>query len=126
MKIPAAALLLPCSQDQQCLCPPQEQALKLRREVLGETHPHTLSSLTNLVGCTMSAGHYDDACPLCEHLLDLNTQLLGKRHPASVACMRGLADCLEALGGSSMLNWLKASQLRTQAQQLEEQWQQQQ
>ena len=78
--------------------PLYEQALQLRRDVLGETHPSTLVSLNNLAGLYESQGRYGEAEPLYEQALQLRRDVLGETHPSTLVSLNNLAGLYESQG----------------------------
>ena len=59
-----------------------EQALALRKAVLGERHPDTANSLNNLAELLEAQGDYAAAKPLLEQALALRKAVLGGATPA--------------------------------------------
>jgi len=68
-----------------------EQALQIRREVLGLQHTDTASSLHNLAALYYSQGEYDKALPLYEQALQIRKQVLGLQHPDTALSLNNLA-----------------------------------
>jgi tetratricopeptide (TPR) repeat protein len=58
-----------------------QQALEIRRQVLGEQHPDFASSLNNLAGLYKTTGRYEQAEPLYQQALEVFRQVLGPNHP---------------------------------------------
>ena len=58
-----------------------EEALKVKRAVLGEQHLDTATSLNNLAGLYHDQGRYEKAEPLYEQALAIFIKVLGKNHP---------------------------------------------
>ena len=56
-----------------------EQALQLRREVLGDAHPDTLTSLNNLAALYESQGRYGEAEPLHEQAFQFSHGGVGRK-----------------------------------------------
>ena len=56
-------------------------ALAIRREVLGEKHPDTATSLNNLGGLLDSMGDYAEARPYLEQALAILEEALPPEHP---------------------------------------------
>jgi tetratricopeptide (TPR) repeat protein len=69
-----------------------EEALALRKELLGDRHPHVASSLENLGNLYKSQGKYKLAEPLLVEALVLSKELLGERHPHVASKLENLAD----------------------------------
>jgi tetratricopeptide (TPR) repeat protein len=62
-----------------------EQALELKKRLLGEDHPDVATTLNNLAGLYESQGRYNQAEPLLEQALQLTKRQLGEDHPDLVA-----------------------------------------
>jgi tetratricopeptide (TPR) repeat protein len=75
-----------------------EEALKLNRENLGEVHPHTLTTKSNLAADLQALGDFDSARKLHEQTLESQKHLLGEDHPHTLATKNNLAADLQALG----------------------------
>ncbi len=75
-----------------------ERALKLRRRVLGEDHPHTLNSANNLAVNLRELGQYEAARRLDEDTLARRRRALGQEHPYTLKSANNLARDLRALG----------------------------
>jgi hypothetical protein len=64
--------------------------LDKKRLVLGESHPETLKTMSNLV-CNLGAqGKYIEAHALCKECLDLRRIELGDSHPDTVGSLYNL------------------------------------
>ncbi|MEK8016424.1 MAG: tetratricopeptide repeat protein, partial [Candidatus Parabeggiatoa sp.] len=68
-----------------------EKGYRLSLQVLGETHPNTLSSLNNLAGIYKAVGRLDEALPLYEKGYRLSLQVLGETHPNTLSSLNNLA-----------------------------------
>jgi tetratricopeptide (TPR) repeat protein len=68
-----------------------EQALPLKRQLLGENHPSLAFSLNNLAQLRHSQGRYDEAEPLFEEALAIHQRLLGAEHPSVADSLNNLA-----------------------------------
>jgi tetratricopeptide (TPR) repeat protein len=75
-----------------------EEALLIRREVLGEQHPVYASSLNNLAGLYESMGNYDKALPLYEEAAQICKEVLGKQHPNYATYLNNLAGLYCSMG----------------------------
>ncbi|GJF26811.1 hypothetical protein SHO565_73750 [Streptomyces sp. HO565] len=60
-----------------------ERTLQERVRVLGEDHPHTLTSRNNLAHAYETAGELARAIPLYEQALNNCVRVLGEEHPAT-------------------------------------------
>jgi CHAT domain-containing protein len=77
---------------------PARQALAIRREVLGERHPDTITSLNDLAGLLKAQGDLKAARPLLERALELRRAVLGERHPDTITSLNNLAHLLNEQG----------------------------
>ena len=59
--------------------------------VLGETHPQTLASRSNLADAYQADGRLGEAIPLCERTLTDRERVLGETHPQTLASRNNLA-----------------------------------
>ena len=75
-----------------------EGILARRRRVLGEDHPDTLTSATDLVNDLRNLGEYQDARELDEHTLARRRRVLGEDHPDTLTSASNLARDLSNLG----------------------------
>ncbi len=75
-----------------------ERALSLRRSVLGEDHPATLESATNLAINLYELGQYEQARLLDDDTLTRRRRVLGDDHPETLMSASNLAFDLYALG----------------------------
>ncbi len=71
--------------------PLYQQALQLRKRLLGENHPAYATSLNNLAGIYKSTGQYTKAELLYQQALELRKRLLGENHGDVVASLNNLA-----------------------------------
>ena len=67
------------------------QALKLNKQLVGEKHPATATSLNNLAYLYFNQGKYKQAEPLFIQALQLKKQLLGFNHPDTATSLNNLA-----------------------------------
>jgi non-specific serine/threonine protein kinase/serine/threonine-protein kinase len=63
---------------------PQEQALSIRREALGDDHPSTLSSIQNMGWLLQQQGKLDEAEPFYREALEGKRRVLGDDHPSTL------------------------------------------
>ncbi|MGH3868866.1 MAG: FxSxx-COOH system tetratricopeptide repeat protein, partial [Pseudonocardiaceae bacterium] len=75
-----------------------ERALSLRRSVLGEDHPGTLASASNLALNLYELGQYEQARQLNEDTLTRYRRVLGEDHPHTLGSASNLAVNLDMLG----------------------------
>jgi tetratricopeptide (TPR) repeat protein len=104
-----------CESRRAAARPLYERALAIRKEVLGERHPHHAASLNNLALLLRLQGDYAAARPLFEQALAICKEVLGERHP----------DYATSLNNLSALLWAKsdapaAARLVTQAPEITE------
>jgi tetratricopeptide (TPR) repeat protein len=69
-----------------------QQALELRKRLLGEEHPDVALSLNNLALLYKSQGHYAEAEPLYMQALEITERSLGANHPNTVTIRKNLQD----------------------------------
>jgi tetratricopeptide (TPR) repeat protein len=67
-----------------------DRALELRRRVLGEEHPDTLGSMSNLALLYLYQGKYALAEPIFAKVVDLQRRVLGDGHPDTLTSMSNL------------------------------------
>ncbi|WP_251061063.1 tetratricopeptide repeat protein [Streptomyces sp. ISL-100] len=82
--------------DLERAVPLYETTLARREHVLGETHPDTLTSRSNLAGAYESAGDLERAVPLYETTLAQRERVLGDTHPHTLASRDNLAHARRA------------------------------
>jgi tetratricopeptide (TPR) repeat protein len=73
-------------------------ALKICTDELGEQHPDTATSYTNVAVCLNEQGQYKKSLVLHKKSLDISISQLGNRHPLVVTCYNNLASCLNSQG----------------------------
>jgi CHAT domain-containing protein/Tfp pilus assembly protein PilF len=76
--------------------PLAEQALDIRKQVLGEMHPDYATSLHNLAGLYDAQGDYAKAEPLYRQSLTIRKQVLGVKHPDYAASLNNLGLLYQA------------------------------
>jgi len=69
----------------------KKRVLDLRREVVGEKHPDTISSMAELATTYHNQGRYDAAETLKKRALDLRREVVGEKHPDTISSMADLA-----------------------------------
>jgi tetratricopeptide (TPR) repeat protein len=75
-----------------------EQTLAGYRRVLGDDHPDTLLSMSNLATSRRALGDLQGAHDLHEQTLAANRRVLGDDHPDTLTSMNNLAETRLALG----------------------------
>ena len=78
--------------------PLYEQALALRKRLLGEEHPDVAESLNDLAGLYDSQGRYSEAEPLYKQALAMCKRLLGEEHPHVATSLNNLAELYDSQG----------------------------
>ena len=76
----------------------QLQARRLRREVLGEEHPSTLTSMANLAYTWKCQDRLKDALDLMQTCFHQQQQVLGRDHPDTVSTLSFLIEWQEQEG----------------------------
>jgi tetratricopeptide (TPR) repeat protein len=76
--------------------PLREQVLALRRQVLGEDHPHTATAYHNLAFNVHGQGRYAEAAKGLAKALAIYRKALGEDHPNTATCYNYLALTLSA------------------------------
>ena len=71
----------------QRLC---EKCMRARRTALGDTHPDTLASISNLGSLLYSQGDLAGAAPLLREALAGSRATLGDTHPSTLTTMNNL------------------------------------
>ena len=66
------------------------EVLEVRRETLGNRHPHTLIAMGTLAVELHSQGKYDEAEPLFREVLEATRETLGNRHPNTLIAISNL------------------------------------
>ena len=69
----------------------QAQATELRREVLGEEHSDTLTSMANLASTYRNQGRWKEAEELFVQVIETSLRVLGEEHPDTLSSMANLA-----------------------------------
>ncbi len=75
-----------------------EQALAIRRRLLGEGHPDTLLSMNNLALLHLRQGRYAQAEPLLKVGVETRRRLLGEEHPDTLNSMDNLTELYQRQG----------------------------
>lgn len=74
--------------------PPQEEALRLRRRLLGDTHPDTLVSLGEQADLFRMLGRSDDAEAAAREALEKMRRVLGSDHIETLAIIKNIGAML--------------------------------
>ncbi len=64
--------------------------MELRKQLLGENHLNTATSLNNLAGLYESQGKYDQSEPLYIQALEIAERVLGENNPNTVTFRKNL------------------------------------
>lgn len=72
----------------------QEETLKSSRELLGETHPDTLTAMAKLAWTLCKLGDLAGARKLQEQVLEENRRVRGEEHSQTLTAMSNLAVTL--------------------------------
>ena len=75
-----------------------EKVLTDSTRILGQDHPHTLTSRNNLAGAYRETGRITEAIALYEKVLTDRTRILGKDHPATLETLNALAGAYKDAG----------------------------
>src|SRR5260370_42566242 len=67
------------------------EVLEARRRILGEEHPDTLNSISNLARTLAAQGDLAGARRLEEPVLEARRRILGEEHPDTLTSMDNLA-----------------------------------
>jgi tetratricopeptide (TPR) repeat protein/cellulose biosynthesis protein BcsQ len=78
-----------------------EESLSLRQRGLGEDHPDTLASKTNLADALCQQGRLDEAQFLDECIVEARARILGSEHPDTLSARAHLAVTLGLQGRPS-------------------------
>jgi len=73
-------------------------AFGIRRQILGEEHPDTLSSMMNLGNALNDQGKAAEAEQMHRQVLEVRERVLGKEHPGTLASMVNLGNALHNQG----------------------------
>jgi hypothetical protein len=78
-----------------------EDTFTRQRRVLGEDHPETLRSVSNLAFDLTSLGDHEQGLRLFRDTLDSRRRVLGDDHPDTLVAMVDLAEGLDRQGDSA-------------------------
>ena len=68
------------------------QVMDMRKKLLGEEHPDTLTSMANLASTYRNQGRWNEAEKLFVKVMDMRKKLLGEEHPDTLTSMANLAS----------------------------------
>ncbi|HIA28168.1 MAG TPA: serine/threonine protein kinase [Planctomycetes bacterium] len=77
---------------------PQEQALLIRREILGDAHPDTLSSISNMGTLLKQQGKLGEAGTFSSEALEGRRRVLGDDHPDTLSSINNMGTLLYSRG----------------------------
>ena len=78
--------------------PLYQEALRIRKKVLGPEHPDTATSLNNLALLYLVMGEYAKAEPLLLEALRICRKVLGPEHPDTASSLKSLAELYVVMG----------------------------
>jgi tetratricopeptide (TPR) repeat protein len=78
-----------------------QEDLSIRRDILGEDHPHTAASYNNLAETLRAQGKYGEAEAMHRRALAIRLKALGEGHPHTATSYNNLAATLSAQGKSA-------------------------
>ena len=71
------------------------ECYKLRKEILGNNHPDTLTTMNNLAELYSKQGKYLESEELLIECLKLRKEMLGESHPDTLKTMNNLSELCE-------------------------------
>jgi tetratricopeptide (TPR) repeat protein/tRNA A-37 threonylcarbamoyl transferase component Bud32 len=74
------------------------KALEIRRELLGDAHPSTLSSISSMGNLLYAQGDYDEVMPYYMGVLETKRRVLGDGHPDTLKSINSMGRLLQRLG----------------------------
>jgi tetratricopeptide (TPR) repeat protein len=92
----------------------QVQVIEIRKRVLGEEHPATLTSMHNLALTYGDQGRWKEAEELQVQVIEIKKRVLGEEHPDTLASINNLALTYRDQG-----RWKEAEELHVQALEIE-------
>ena len=75
-----------------------QRAWEIHKQALGEEHPDTLASMSNLASTLSAQGDLPGARALEEKVLEVSRRVLGEDHPETLASMNNLGNTLRDQG----------------------------
>ncbi|KAK0722523.1 hypothetical protein B0T26DRAFT_851375 [Lasiosphaeria miniovina] len=91
----------------------QLKAVKLRKAVLGDEHPHTLNGIASLASTYRNQGRWKEAEMLQVQVMELYKKVLGDEHPHTLIGIANLASTYQNQG-----RWKEAEMLQVQVMEL--------
>ena len=85
------------------------QVMEIRKRVLGEEHPDTLTSMANLASTYRNQGRWKEAEELFVQVMKISKRVLGEEHPDTLTSMANLASTYRNQG-----RWKEAEELFVQ------------
>src|SRR6266699_27742 len=70
---------------------PFEEVFQTRKRMLGEEHPHTLTSMANLASTYRNQGRWKEAEELEVRVMETRKRVLGEEHPDTLTSRHNLA-----------------------------------
>jgi serine/threonine protein kinase/Tfp pilus assembly protein PilF len=78
--------------------PHTQRALALRREVLGDDHADTLTSINNMGALLQQMGKLEEALPYHREALEARRRVLGDDHPDTLGSINDMGALLKSMG----------------------------
>ncbi|KAL2036638.1 hypothetical protein N7G274_010664 [Stereocaulon virgatum] len=85
------------------------QVVEITKRVLGQEHPETLTSMSNLASTYRNQGRWKEAEQLEVQVAEIRKRVLGQEHPETLTSMSNLASTYRNQG-----RWKEAEQLEVQ------------
>ncbi len=75
-----------------------ESALTIRRQELGNEHPDTLDSISDMGLLIMAMGKYDEALPYNQEAMETRRRVLGDNHPSTLDSINNMGMLIMLMG----------------------------
>ena len=85
------------------------EVMDMRKKLLGEEHPDTLTAMENLANTYFNQGRWNEAEQLEVQVMNMTKKLLGEEHPDTLTAMGNLGLTYRSQG-----RWNEAEQLEVQ------------
>ncbi|KAI6263837.1 hypothetical protein MCOR26_011796 [Pyricularia oryzae] len=72
--------------------------MEMRKRVLGEEHPSTLTSMANLASTYRNQGRWKEAESLFVQVMEMRKRVLGEEHPDTLTSINNLAFTWKGMG----------------------------